>query len=127
MPWNPELQNTVLSIFRPSRTGPGGDIVGVPATIALSIPAYIEERRDGRRQDVPVVSSEDALKIKIWIEGYDNAGDIIEVKRRDLVEWTDMFGNLIDPRWEIETYRPWAGPWTNGAPTVDHGVMEATP
>ncbi len=122
MPFPHELVNTEVAIYRPVRSGPGGDEVGASTLVAKGLPGYIEERHDARRQDVPVISSEDAIKIKIWIEGVDNSGNVLDVRRRDQVEWLDHLGNVIDPRWEIEQFRPWMKPGG-----IDHMVLEAKP
>jgi hypothetical protein len=127
MPWNPELVNTTLGIYRPDRGGPGGDLVGAVTLVAKGLPATLEERQDARRQDVPVISSEDTKKLKIWIEGIDNDGDLIDVRERDLVDWVDYLGNTISPRWEIEVVRPWMGPMAGAVPVLEHIVLEAKP
>ncbi len=122
MSWNTSLINTTVDIYRPDRSGPGGDQVGAPTLVAEGLPAYLEERQDARRQDVPVISSEDAKKLKIWIEGVDSSGALVEVLERDLVDWEDYLGRRVSPRWEIEVVRPWMD-----AGGLDHIVLEAKP
>jgi hypothetical protein len=101
--------------------------VGAVTLVAKGLPATLEERQDARRQDVPVISSEDTKKLKIWIEGIDNDGDLIDVRERDLVDWVDYLGNTISPRWEIEVVRPWMGPMAGAVPVLEHIVLEAKP
>lgn len=127
MPWNPELVNTVVSIYRPTRGSVGGNITGT-TLVALKLPAYMEEREDLRQQNVPVASSSDSRKIKIWIEGVDNSGNALDIQSGDLIEWQDHFTQLpLDPRWQIDRFRPWGGQMAGDKVTIDHMVLEASP
>ncbi len=126
MPWNPELINTKVSIYRPDQTGPGGDDTGGLTTVASLIPGYVEPRDQAVRRATPVPTSAIGKRVDLWIEGVDAAGAILGIEEDDLIEWLEP-GGATSKRWEIDTIKSYPGPMSGGLPTLDHVKIEARP
>ena len=92
-----------LRITRPDRSGPGGDVVGTPAVLGSDLDACLDpEERIFRRRDGREVASFGRFYID---PVYDDVGELVPIVPGDLVEYTDAFGQAVDPQ-EIVSVAP---------------------
>lgn len=92
-----------LRITRPDRSGPGGDIVGTPAELGSELDACLdpEDRlfRDAKGREVVSLG-------RFFIDPIRSAaGVVVPILPGDLVEYTDLFGQTVDPQ-EIISVAP---------------------
>ncbi len=103
MPLEPGAINTLGAVItRPDRSGPGGDIVGTPPTIA-TVDALREPRNDLLRRD-------DGVELLITARFYFSvpktvAGAVIEIVPGDLIAWSNYAGVAVDEQ-EIFSLEP---------------------
>ncbi len=126
MPWNPELINTKVSIYRPDHDGPGGDSASAVATVVSLVPGYVEHRDLSIRRGAPVQTASVGKRVDLWIQGLDASGKVIDVQEDDLIEWLTHL-NTTSSRWEVDVVVPYPGPLAGGVPTIDHIKIEARP
>ncbi len=103
MPLEPGAINTPGAVItRPDLSGPGGDLVGTPPTIA-TVDALREPRNDLFRRDDGVeivVTARFSFSVPRTFDGA-----VIEVVVGDWITWTNYAGVDVDPQ-EIFTLEP---------------------
>lgn len=103
-----------VALFRPVRSGPGGDL-GTPTTIAEDLCAIYEPSSDVFKD---VDGLETFLVGKFWIDPVDNDGVAIDIREDDFLSYTDFKGSL-----QTEQTIRRVSPWYCGA-ELDHLLLE---
>lgn len=103
-----------VALFRPVRTGPGGDL-GAPTTLAADLCAIYEPTSDVFKD---VDGEETFLTGKFWIDPVDNDGVALDVREDDFLQYTDFKGAL-----QTEQVIRRVSPWFVGA-ELDHILLE---
>ena len=104
---------TTLRVFRPDRSGPGGDVAGDVeiSTDGKAIHAPVNEVIQGPDQ------TEIVIRGRFWINP-SFSGAAVDVRENDFVDYLDRFGVRAE-RQKIRRVRPWL-PGTE----LDHLVVE---
>ena len=110
-----ELANVFdLTITRPRRLGPGGDITATDS-VAANLCAIYEQTNELIRD---VDGSEITVRGRFYVDPCDNDGVTLDIRTRDHLQWSDYRGTLVKTQ---QVRRVTA--WFIGA-EVDHILLE---
>jgi hypothetical protein len=79
-------------ITRPDRSGPGGDIVGTPASVVPSTKAiYTPVSRRFRSPD----GRDNIIRGDFFLDPVDSLGNVRDIRVGDLLSYSDFAGNAV--------------------------------